>query len=110
MRYEKFEISTDYVLGQLGKPVNPKFGTGLILTILWERTENGTGITEEDLLQKARNSSTGKQLIADGRCILNPDHPNNRVKCVLRYLRSKNDFPEKPAIISKGTKLFLNKV
>ena len=110
MRDDKFEISTDYVLGQLGKPINPKFGTGLILTILWEHTENGNGITEERLLQEARNSITGKQLIAEGRCILDSDHPKNRVKCVLRYLRSRNDFPEKPAVISRGDKLFLNKM
>jgi len=110
MRYEKFELSTDYVLGQLGKPVNPKFGTGLIITILFEHTEDGTGITEEELLNEARKSSIGQRLIAEERCILEPGHPSNRVKRVLTDLRSNIKFPGKHAVVSKGDKLFLTKV
>jgi len=49
MRYEPFDLSTNYVLGKNGYTVRPQQGTGLVITILFEYTENGTGITEEAL-------------------------------------------------------------
>jgi len=110
MRYEKFELSTNYLLGKCGYTVRPQQGTGLIITILFEHTEDGTGITEEELLNEARNSSIGQRLIAEKKCNLEPDHRSSRVKCVLTDLRSNIKFPDKHAVVSKGDKLFLTKV
>jgi len=90
--------------------VRPQQGTGLVITILFEHTEDGTGITKEELLDEARNSSIGQRLIAEKKCNLTPGHRINRVNVTLGYLRSKKVFPHKPAVISKGDKLFLNKV
>ena len=110
MRYEKFELPTDYILGANGYIVRPQQGTGLIITILFEHTEDGTGITEEELLNEARNSSIGQRLILEKKCNLTPGHRSNRVKYVLGHLRSPKDFPDKPAVELKSDKLFLTKV
>jgi hypothetical protein len=110
MRYEKFDLPTDYVLGKHGYTVRPQQGTGLVITILYEHTEDGKGVTEEELLNEARNSSIGQRLIAENKCNLTPGHRSNRVKVVLVYLRSKKNFPDKPAVELKSDKLFLTKV
>jgi len=110
MRYEPFDLPTNYVLGQHGYTVRPQQGTGLVITILFEHTEDGTGITEEELLNEARNSSIGQRLIAEKKCNLTPGHRSNRVKVTLGYLRSKKVFPDKPSVILRGDRLFLNKV
>ena len=110
MRYEKFELSTNYVLGQHGYTVRPQQGTGLVITILLEHTEDGTGITEEELLNEARNSSIGQRLIDKKKCNLEHGDRSNRVKRVLTDLRSNIKFPDKHAVVTKGGKLFLTKV
>jgi hypothetical protein len=110
MRYEKFDLPTHYVLGQHGYTVRPQQGTGLVIAILFEHTKDGTGITEEELLNEARNSSIGQRLITENKCNLTPGHRSNRVKVTLGYLRSKKVFSNKPAVELKGKKLFLTKV
>jgi len=110
MRYEMFDLPTYYVLGKKGYTVRPQQGTGLVITILFEHTEDGTGITEEELLHEARNSSIGQRLIAEKKCNLEPNHRSNRVKVTLTYMRSKKVFPNKPAVELKNEQLFLTKV
>lgn len=110
MNDEDFTIPEYYVLSQMRRTVSLRHGTGLIISILVNHTEAGTGITREELRNEAFHSRIGQELTRRGQCILDPGHRSNRVNHVLSTLRSRHYFPDRPAVELRDGRFFLTRV
>jgi hypothetical protein len=109
MCYENFKISENYVVGKNGYKVNLKHGTSLIMAILHRYTEEGTGITREELKNEAFNCSIGQELHGK-KCNLDPKDYSNRVNHVLSTFASDRYSPDGPGVELRDDRYFLTRV